>query len=503
MGPEYRAGQMIPGTQYRVQKSLGEGGQGAVYSVEHTFLEAPAVIKLLHADFAPRADLAERITREARTLAKLRHPNIVEVRDGGLTKEDPPRPFFVMESLHGMSLRELLRHVPSGLAAVAAIRILIGVLEGLEHAHRAGVIHRDIKPDNVFLHRTSTDLTVPKILDFGIAHLAVTQQKTGRHFVGTPRYASPEQLRGDAPSVPSDLYSAGLVLYELLTGEVPFSHVKDLRGMLHAHENEILPPVSLRVPGANGSLDDLLASLLAKRPGKRPQSAIAAASALREIRARFEKENAGSIHAAEFNTETMPLENILFEAHPEELAVLGRGGATTAERTSTTSETVIDMAIPAHEVDRDADTLGAISAPQPVARVATNDTQGIGATHLALAQTSPVSQTVEHTTGQLGMATGGEPADVQSLSEVALRTKSKKQTVVLAATAACVLAIGITVAFQGLRNGRRSTDTRTTGPASAAPFEETLMMGTVTASAMTATRQARRATTLRRRRSMM
>ena len=101
MTSEYQAGETIPGTQYRFVRALGAGGHGSVYAVEHKFLEAPAVMKLLHAQLADQSDLAQRMTREARTLAKLRHPNIVEVRDGGITDETPARPYFIMEPSTG------------------------------------------------------------------------------------------------------------------------------------------------------------------------------------------------------------------------------------------------------------------------------------------------------------------------------------------------------------------------------------------------------------------
>ena len=142
-------------------------------------------------------------------------------------------------------MRDLVRHMGGrGIGVLPALRILIGVLEGLQHAHRAGVIHRDVKPDNIFLHRTSTDVTVPKVLDFGIAHLLIGQRFTGRHFLGTPRYAAPEQLRGESPTPCTDIYAAGLVLHELVTGKAPFGHLKEIGAILQAHLNESLPAAS-------------------------------------------------------------------------------------------------------------------------------------------------------------------------------------------------------------------------------------------------------------------
>ncbi len=314
----YRHGQPISGTQYRFIRELGAGGHGTVYAVEHTFLEAPAVMKLLHAELVDRGDLAERMTREAKTLAKLRHPNIVEVRDGGITAETPARPYFVMEALNGMPLRDLLRHVrgPRGVGVTPALRIMSGVLEGLEHAHRAGVIHRDIKPDNIFLHRTATDVTVPKILDFGIAHILIAQRTTGRYFLGTPRYAAPEQLRGDPPTPRTDIYAAGLLLWEMLTGEAPFAHLKEVGEILKGQLEEPLPFVSVKCPEAPPYLANFVAQMVAKNPDERPQTAFAAAVALREIRGRLEAKEARVLNNTGFKTEPTPMENMLFGATP-------------------------------------------------------------------------------------------------------------------------------------------------------------------------------------------
>ncbi|MDB4946160.1 MAG: serine/threonine protein kinase, partial [Labilithrix sp.] len=317
MSPAYSPGQLIPGTQYAFTRVLGAGGHGTVYAVEHTFLQAPSVMKLLHAELANEGNLALRMTREARTLAKLRHPNIVEVRDGGITTEDPPRPFFVMEPLNGMSLRQLRKNMGGrSIGVLAALRIVIGVLEGLHHAHSAGVIHRDIKPDNIFLHRTSTDLTVPKVLDFGIAHLLMGQQVTGQHFLGTPRYAAPEQMRGEPVGPTTDIYSTGLVLHELITGAPPFADKKELGPLLLAHLNDRLPKISELVPDAPPGIDDFLAYLLEKDPARRPPTAFAAAVAAREIRSYIEARQDGSVHATDFKTEPSPMDNFLIEASP-------------------------------------------------------------------------------------------------------------------------------------------------------------------------------------------
>jgi serine/threonine-protein kinase len=341
---DYRPGETIPGTQYRYVREIGAGGHGCVYLVEHTFLEARAVMKLLHADLVDRDDIAQRMTREARTLAKLRHPNIVEVRDGGITGEKPGRPYFVMEQLNGMPVRDMLRKMPQGIGVLPALRIVSDILAGLDHAHNAGVVHRDIKPENVFLHRAQPTVTVAKILDFGIAHLLMGQRFTGRYFLGTPRYAAPEQLRGESPTGRTDIYAAGLVLYELLTGQAPFAKLKDLGAIMNAHLNEPLPPASRLALDVPPVVDKLLEAMLAKDPDERPPTAFAAAVAVREVRSRIETEQSTSIHAPEFKTEPSPIDDVLFAASPDdppivtEVATPSLGPADTVPDDGTHSE---------------------------------------------------------------------------------------------------------------------------------------------------------------------
>ena len=319
---DYAPKQTVPGTQYRVVRMIGAGGHGSVYAVEHTFLEAPAVMKVLHGELVGEGSLATRMMREARTLAKLRHPNIVEVRDGGLTSETPPRPFFVMEPLKGMPLREMIRQVPHGLGMLPSLQIAIGILNGLHYAHSAGVVHRDIKPDNIFLHKSTTDVTLPKILDFGIAHLFLGKHLTGRNFLGTPRYAAPEQIRGEPPTASTDIYATGLVLYEMLTGDAPYSHLRELAEICAAHCDLALPPVSQRLRGAPKALDQFIAMMLAKNPQDRPPTAFAAAVGLRELRSIIEKSQSKSIHSPDFKTEPTPMENALVEFGPDGHAVV-------------------------------------------------------------------------------------------------------------------------------------------------------------------------------------
>ena len=213
MARDYQPNDQIPGTQYRFLQELGEGGFGCVFLVEHTYLERKYVMKVLHAHLVDREDLAARMHLEAKTLARLEHPNIVRVHDGGITAESPPRPYFIMEYLKGRTLEDALHeYARTGMGFQAALNIVADLLDGLDVAHaKHGVIHRDVKPANIFLHRTADKRVEPKILDFGIQHLLHGKRMTGERFLGTLRYAAPEQIRGERPTPQTDLYSMGVV----------------------------------------------------------------------------------------------------------------------------------------------------------------------------------------------------------------------------------------------------------------------------------------------------
>src|SRR4029077_5380265 len=168
---EYQPGQAIPGTVYRVHRVLGAGGMGTVYDVEDTSVGKRYVLKRLHGDLADRTDLAARLAREARALAKLQHPNIVEVYTSGTTQDSMRLPYYVMERLQGQSLRTVLER-KGRLTVEQACDIGIDLLDALDHAHEFGIIHRDVKPDNIFITRGRDGRSLAKLLDFGIIKLA-------------------------------------------------------------------------------------------------------------------------------------------------------------------------------------------------------------------------------------------------------------------------------------------------------------------------------------------
>jgi serine/threonine protein kinase len=214
-------GLVIPGTVYRVIRPLGSGGMGDVYEVEHESLGLRRALKVLGRRLVGRDDLAERLRTEARALAGLRHPNLVEVHDLGVSSDN--RVFFAMELLMGATLRELLeRHGSFKLGQ--AYDVAAQLLDALGAAHARGMVHRDVKPENVFVQRNG----VIKLLDFGVAKAVFgaassAPQTAAGVAVGTPRYMAPEQAEGKPVDPRTDLYNVGLLLWEMLAGKNPFA----------------------------------------------------------------------------------------------------------------------------------------------------------------------------------------------------------------------------------------------------------------------------------------
>lgn len=276
---EFLDGEVVPGTRYRVLRLLGAGGMGCVYEVEHQELGKRFVLKSLLRELADRQDLVARLRNEWRALAQLEHPNIVSVTDAGTSSSGVP--FFVMERLDGETLGDRLKRAPRHRLPVAdALTVAAQILDGLSAAHDIGIVHRDIKPPNVFLRESAV-----KILDFGIAKVhghafAITGKGVA---VGTPRYMSPEQARGGEVDGRADLYAVGLLLFEMISGRGPFDAVGDSNAILLAHIGEPPPRLSSLVAGVWPELDQLVDSFLAKNPNERPASARAAAALLRGL----------------------------------------------------------------------------------------------------------------------------------------------------------------------------------------------------------------------------
>jgi len=283
----YQPGTQVPGTVYRVRRLIGAGGMGTVYDVEDTTIGKRYVLKTLHPQLGAREDLARRMQNEARTLARLNHPNIVEVFTAGVTADDLRLPYYVMERLNGQSLRLVLEK-KGRLDLGHAYHIAIDLLDALDHAHDKGVVHRDVKPDNIFLHRTPAGVTLTKLLDFGIVSvLDGGSHETAGRFLGTLRYAAPEQLRGERATPKSDVYSAALVVFEILAGRGPFDDEGDPIRISGAHLHKAPPKISEFIP-VPSELDALLRAAMAKDVEERPRDAFSFAASLRNLKRSYQ-----------------------------------------------------------------------------------------------------------------------------------------------------------------------------------------------------------------------
>lgn len=280
---QYAPGQQLPGTVYRVVRHLATGGMGSVYDVEDVTVGKRYVLKTLHPQLVSRHDLAKRMEAEARTLAKLQHPNIVDVVTAGVTTDERKMPFYVMERLNGQNLRVVIEKKGS-LELSHCYRIAIDVLDALEQAHENAVIHRDVKPENIFLHRNPNGTTITKLLDFGIMRLLDRKAShTQGKFIGTLRYASPEQIMGADLGPPTDLYSLGIVLYEMIAGRGPFDEFGDAMAIGVAHAQRPPPPLSQFMSNVPRETERLVMSSIAKMPHERPRDAFSFASELRRL----------------------------------------------------------------------------------------------------------------------------------------------------------------------------------------------------------------------------
>jgi serine/threonine protein kinase len=265
----YEAGVVIA-NKYRLERKLGEGGMGSVWAAHHVALDTAVAIKVIRSD-SNRQELAPRLLQEARAAAKLGHPAIVRVFDVGQTADG--NPFIVMELLEGESLNQRLAR-ELRLSATETVRLLLPIADALRAAHQKGIVHRDIKPDNVFLVADATGVQ-PKLVDFGIAKLAVREfdsQLTQRGaVVGSPDYMAPEQARGDDDiDRRADVWSFCVLLYETMTGGPPFQGANYnalMRAIL-----EDTPPLLTALCAADTELAEIVQLGLAKDRTNRWQS---------------------------------------------------------------------------------------------------------------------------------------------------------------------------------------------------------------------------------------
>ena len=262
--------------KYAVLEKLGEGGMGLVYRGVHRGLDRPVAIKILHAVYGSDPIAVGRFLREARTASRARHPRIVEMLDFGHLPDG--RPYLVMELVESENLLQRMRGAICEPAA--AVRIAHGIAEGLAAAHAVDVVHRDVKPSNVFV---DDDLAV-KLADFGAAKLLNASDGLTHDgmILGTPSYMSPEHIMGHAVDGRTDLYALGCILFQLLAGHVPY-RAKDLRALLAMHLNAEIPTVTSPRGRLPSQLVSLVRSAMAKDAGHRPRRAADMASELEAI----------------------------------------------------------------------------------------------------------------------------------------------------------------------------------------------------------------------------
>jgi tRNA A-37 threonylcarbamoyl transferase component Bud32 len=247
--------------RYRLGSKLGSGGMSTVYLAHDEVLDRPVAVKLLHQEISEEADQLERFRREARAAARLSHPNLVSVIDAG---EDGGRPYIVFEYVEGETLKRRIQQ-QGGLPSDEAAAYAIEIGRGLTAAHGRKLVHRDVKPQNVLIDLDGR----AKVTDFGIARSLESKglTATGR-VLGTTDYVSPEQAMGEDADERSDVYSLGVVLYEMLTGDVPFEAETQV-GVAMKHVNEPLPDVNARRPEISAAIAAVVERATAKDPRDR------------------------------------------------------------------------------------------------------------------------------------------------------------------------------------------------------------------------------------------
>jgi serine/threonine protein kinase len=281
-GVPVQTGDVLDG-RYTLRDCIAQGGMGRVYMAEQPALERVVAIKLLHPELAPRREYARCIREEAIAASRVRNPHCVKMIDCGALPDGTP--YLVMEHVPGRSLRDVIADEAISLARAADL--LEQILSALRATHEAGIVHADVKSDN-FLVETVDGKDHVTMIDFGLARLAGSpfclDREDGETMVlGTPEYMAPEVVRGKPPTPASDLYGAGVILYELLTGTMPFT-ASTAGAIMRQHLQEVVVPPSLRQPDREISplLDRVVLRALDKRPDSRFPDAAAFARALCE-----------------------------------------------------------------------------------------------------------------------------------------------------------------------------------------------------------------------------
>ncbi|MEO0323018.1 MAG: serine/threonine-protein kinase [Myxococcota bacterium] len=264
--------------QFRIVQRIGSGGMGAVYKAEQPDMNRHVAIKILHTRYLSRSDLVSRFRREARAMSHLSHPNTARVFLYGQLEDGAC--YFVMEYLEGRNLAQTVR-AEGPMEPSRAIHVMNQVCGALDEAHRAGIVHRDLKPENIFLTKQGGIEDFPKVLDFGLAKVTEKQMKPGSVILtregmvfGTPEFMSPEQARGKTLDARSDIYSLGVIMYELLSGKLPFDAKQPVEH-IQLHVNTAPIPLSERAPDVTfpRGLETVVMRALEKAPEDRFASA--------------------------------------------------------------------------------------------------------------------------------------------------------------------------------------------------------------------------------------
>ena len=271
-------GTLVDG-KYRIHRALGRGGMAEVFEAEHVVLGSSFALKFAHVDVAANPELRERFLNEARAAARIKSEFVARVTDLGTHGS---RPYMVMELLTGEDLEQLAQRCRR-LPVVEAVDYLIQALAGLQEVHAVGIVHRDLKPSNLFLHSASGKIPIVKLVDFGVSKSSFSAQSkitTAGSMLGSPAYMSPEQLRSARDvDARTDIWSCGVILYELLTGEMPFFGENVGAVFAAILETDVAPPSS-RSNGLPPDLDAVILRCLQRNADERWPNALELATAL-------------------------------------------------------------------------------------------------------------------------------------------------------------------------------------------------------------------------------
>ncbi len=292
---------LVLDNKYRLDERLGEGGMGTVYRATHLLIDRPVAVKVLNQRFVEDEAAQTRFRREARAAGRLQHTNVAAVTDFGQTPDGLV--YIVMELLEGRSLREVLA-LEAPLDIARAVSLMLQIAAAVAAAHEAGIIHRDLKPGNIFIVQRRNSPPVVKVLDFGIAKLAAdTVEDLEAHaltqtgvMIGTPRYMSPEQCDGAKLTPAADVYSLGIILYEMLTGTTPFTGTSPIAVAVQHSSKPPPPPRELR-PTIPAALEAVVLHALEKTPAARPADASEFRRELYETAQRLGLEHSGEVSA--------------------------------------------------------------------------------------------------------------------------------------------------------------------------------------------------------------